>query len=47
MLIDLDEALKNPDGEFVTININKSDSPTQRISIIQDEDLNKKVFKGH
>ena len=42
MLIDLDEALKNPEGEFVTINVNKIDSPTQRISIVQDEDLNKK-----
>ena len=47
MLIDLDEALKNPNGEFVTININKSDSPTQRISIIQDEELNKKTNKSN
>ena len=38
MLVDLDNALKNPDGDFVTINVNTGYSPTQRVPLIQEKD---------
>ena len=42
MLEDLRKALKQPDGDFVYIKNMGNDFPTQRISIISDEQLNEK-----
>ena len=41
MLYDLDMALKNPDGDFVTVKKETGSSPTQRVQTIKDSDIEK------
>ncbi|MGN1299272.1 MAG: Stk1 family PASTA domain-containing Ser/Thr kinase [Candidatus Scatovivens sp.] len=42
MLYDLDLALKNPDGNFVNLNTEIQNSPTQRVQTIKESDMEKK-----
>ena len=41
MLYDLDMALKNPDGDFVTVRRETNSSPTQRVQTIKESDIEK------
>ena len=41
MLYDLDMALKNPEGDFVTVRRETNSSPTQRIQTIKESDIEK------
>ena len=43
MLVDLDLALKNPDGNFVKVNTEITSSPTQKVQTIKESDINKNV----
>ena len=43
MLYDLDMALKNPDGDFVTVKRETNSSPTQRVQTIKESDIEKNI----